>query len=143
MEHDRDPWTLAEGVRDVLVFLSRRAAFGIALWAFLSASLSLWANAGSIAGELSAFTIMIAFFCLGAGVPVGAVFSRGLNKAVRFAGWVPSLLAGAASILAIVIGALLSHSVVPLELPMHNVLLPVFAGIGSCAAVARFTWADV
>ncbi len=141
--NEHEPWTLTEGVHDVRRFLTRRAPWGVLLAAALMLILSLWANLGAVADEFSAFMIMIACFSLASGVTVGLVFGRGLNDAVNFAGWIPSVMAGAASVLAVALGAVISVLLVPLDRSFYVALIPVFLSIGACAAVARTTWADV
>ncbi len=138
----RKPWTLAEGVRDVLAFLARRGPWAVALWSGLALILSLWVRGGLGVSELSWFTIMIALISLAAGVPVGAVLSRGLNRAVAFAGWIPTLLAGAAAILAIGLGTVVTHVILPVERPFYLAVIPAFAAVGAWAAVAKYTWAE-
>lgn len=137
-----DPWTVQEGVQDVLRFLARRAPWALGIWLALFALVSLITRLGAVAGQLSWFAFMMAFLAAFVGVPVGAVFSRGLTDAVRFVGWIPVVLASLASWVVIGAGSALSHQVIALPDRHYLALLPIAACLGACGAVAKFAWAE-
>ena len=143
-ERPREPWTLEEGIREVLRFLVRRAPWALGVAFALLAFLHAWTRGGAvISSPLSWFAMMLAFMAAGAGAAVGAIYARGLTQRVGFVGSIPILAAGIASVLTVVGVGQIVNQVFPVP---HAFYVPQFAitgSIGACGAVAKFTWADV
>ena len=88
------------------------------------------------------FAILIALVSLPAGVPVGAICSRGLNDAVHFAGWIPTVVAGVTSVLLVILGTALTGLVIPANHDYYGAMIPVMGSTGAAAAAVKHTWAD-
>jgi hypothetical protein len=139
---DEGDWTLAEGVRDVLRFVGRRALPALLVWGLLAAGILLWARAGTADGDASWFGILIAFLSVHAGIAVGMVLAKGLVDAVRFGGWIPAWIAGGAAIVVIAVGTLALVPLLPDVFPFYRWLLGTTAAIGAAGAVVRLTWGE-
>jgi hypothetical protein len=137
-----DSWTIGDGVRDVLRFLTRRAPFALALWLVLGAATLAWANAGAVAGGFGSFGALIALVATLAGVPVGLTLARGLLDAVHFTGWIPATLAGAVAAVVVLAGWLLLRAVLGAADAHLGAIVVVMAVIGAWGAVAKSTWAE-
>jgi len=135
-------WTPSEGARAVSRFLARRAPAAAVAWVSFAAPGVWFSNLGGVAGELSVFTVLVALVALLAGVPVGAIFGRGLVETVCFVGWIPTASAAAASLFVVVGGTLAVHAVYPFTSRFTLALVCTIASVGALAAVLKFTWAD-
>ena len=111
------------------------------VWLAFAIAIRFITSLGAVAGELSWFTVMISFFSLVAGVPVGWTLARGLIDAVHFTGWIPWSIAAAASALIVIVGVVLTGLVVAVA-SFYVALICTMSTVGAVAAVTRFTWAE-
>jgi hypothetical protein len=139
---DEAPWTVSDGVRDVLRFLLRRSPLALALWLVFGGAALVWANTGAVAGGMGGFGMLIALVSTLAGYPVGMAMARGLLEAVRFTGWIPMILAATASITVLLLGWLALHAVLGVGDTHLGAIIVVTSSLGALGAVARHTWAE-
>ena len=124
-------------------FLGRRALWAAPVWVGLCILLHLWANAGAVVSSpLSGFAIMLAFIAAGAGAAVGTIYGRGLTDRIGFVGSIPTVAAGIASVLTVIVGGQIADLAVPVERSFYVTQFALTGAVGACGAVAKFTWAD-
>ena len=137
-----EPWTLEQGLLDIVRFLLKRLPWALAYWFPVALAILAWAQAGAVAGELSAFMFLMVLVSAGAGFPVGLITGRGLVGAAGFDGWIPFLAALLAAILAIVLATLAADLVVGGEADFFRVLVPACGCCGAFGGVLKTTWAE-
>ncbi len=150
-----EPWTLAEGVRDALRILARRAPLAIGAWALLLFGLrgylgmltDLGGDAESASGPVMRFVGrrvgnagIAGAFVVGAGI--GWILARDLVERVRFTGWILRGLAIGTAAIAILGTTLVFASAMPAAMSTYLAVLGAL-GVGAAATTIFVgTWGE-
>jgi hypothetical protein len=154
------PWTLAEGIRDLVAVLLRRLPLGIVVWAVLLVGYRAWVGQLVAIGEDTDRAVKLTFdtsiwssswrrsgsllliVASAGGVTLGAWFARHLVEAVRFSGAIPRLFAIGAVAVAILAATALALPAFPAGFLPVLLLLGAAAVVSASLTVLLLTWAD-
>lgn len=150
----KEPWTLAEGVRDALRVLAWRAPLAIAAWAlllfgvrgYLGLLLDIGGDGAAAARQVTGWagrrgSLGIGgAFVMGAGI--GWLLARDLVDRVRFTGWVLRGLAVGTAAIAILGTTVVFASAMPAALSVYLAVLGAL-GVGAAATTIFVgTWGE-
>lgn len=150
-----EPWTLAEGVRDALGILGRRALIAIAAWAlllfgvrgYLGMLMDLGGDGATAVGQVtrspSGRGVNLGIggaFVMGAGI--GWLLARELVDRVRFTGWILRGLAIGTAALSILGTTLVVATTMPAALAGYLAVLGAL-GVGTATTMIFLgTWGE-
>ena len=152
----RQPWTHAEGVRDVLGVLLRRVPLAVGAWALLLLGLRAYVGlltdiggdpdrasdvVGRAVGRRRPFNLgVLGAFALGLGI--GWVLARELIDRVHFTGWIPRSMAIAAALAAILSAHLLLAPWLPTAATGYFLALDIIGFLMASLMIAFLTWGE-
>jgi len=129
---EQDRWAPAEGLRDLALFLLRRAPVTAVLWtlplALAISPLTALPNCG----------VLTILFTVTLGMVAGAPLGQGLDRATGLSGWGPGLAAFVTAALVLAGGTAIAHAWKPLSSALAATLVWPLGLVGASAAIAWF-----